>query len=147
MPVRLSSAEVSFLIHATEDEDRLIEAVAEKLSVPKNLFVIKRMKGHFDNPISQCMAVMHGDLASRFAETVFSRIRVSDRIILKNALSDHIDEHGSVYLRIDKQKLVNGKIELAQRDPIRVRLKLASPWRRSSSQIMQELLLEKNSKL
>ncbi|MBI2183906.1 MAG: hypothetical protein HYU39_02990 [Thaumarchaeota archaeon] len=140
MSIRLSSAEVSFLIHATEDELLLVDIVAKKLSISKDSFEIRRMTGHFGNPITQCVASIHGEVASRFAEGLFEAFDSSDRILLKKTLPEHIDEHGVVYLRIDKQKLLDGRIGFAERDPVRVRLKLASPWRRSAAQVISEIL-------
>ncbi len=140
MLIRLASAEVSFLVHATEEEERVLKTVSESLSIPREVFQSQRMTGHFGNPITLWMASVKGERASRFAEDLLARLDADGRLYLMNNLTKHVDEHGAIYLRMSKQKLFAGRIELSQLDPVRIRLKPAKPWRKSTASTLETLL-------
>jgi RNA binding exosome subunit len=42
---------------------------------------------------------------------------------LKDELGEHLDEHSALYLRLDKQRLLSGRLELTDADPVRIRVK------------------------
>jgi RNA-binding protein len=47
----------------------------------------------------------------------------ADREELSRNLREYSDEKGSLYLRLDKQKICHGKVSLSETDAIRVRFK------------------------
>jgi len=140
MPLKLSAAEVSFFVHATEDEERLLETVAKSLGVRKELFKQSRMTGHFNNPITHWSALIRGEEATRFAEALVRGLSQADRSLLRSDLSSHADEHGCLYLRLDKQTLFSDRVELGQSDPVRVKLRPVSRWRKTSASEFEEIL-------
>lgn len=121
----ISSAEISFIIHATEDEEKVLENVMKKLSIPKEIFKVRKMEGHFGNPIHLYYAKLSGNNAENFAKQLFLSLNNIDKNLMKLELWKYVDEHGSLYLRIDKQTLFEdkGKLRLAQEDAVRVKLK------------------------
>ena len=118
----IQSVEVSYFVHATEDETRLIQSVGEKLSLevaPQR----EELRGHFGNRIVHVRYHVTGDKAENLFTSITSRIDRADSQAILDTLHAMMDEHRALYLRLNKQQLLSGKIALAPNDPVRVKVK------------------------
>jgi RNA binding exosome subunit len=116
--------ELSFMAHATEDRDK-VQAAARTLLPPNKVdevaFTKKTLKGEYGNPIIFHKAMIRNH---ELAETLLRNIGLSLSPLDKETLSDELDlrlKKGNLYLRLNKQAALKGKIKLCRSDPIRLR--------------------------
>jgi len=118
--------DISFFSHATEDEDKVIEAVRHLLptaGVENIVFDRSSLRGHHGNPITLFEAkIKEQDIVKAVVENLSSRLSVLDKETLLREINLHV-EKGNLYLRFDKQAAFQGAFKLGVADPIRVRLR------------------------
>lgn len=119
-PIR--SLEATYLLHATEDPEKLWEAVAGVLSAgaPPQ---VDEMEGHYGNQILRVRIHLTGDDAQKGFERIMSRLGGDQRAQLVGDLGSHLDEHSALFLRLDKQRLVRGSVVFGLGDPVRIKVK------------------------
>lgn len=120
---KFSGAEISLVLHATEDEGRVLHFVEEALSVPADRFSSSNSKGYYKNRIMLLKAMMSSQEAGDLALRIMSLLSSADRAELSRNLREYSDEKGNLYLRLDKQKICHGKVSLSETDAIRARFK------------------------
>ena len=118
----IQSLDVSYLLHATEDADRVAAAVRELIG-SEAPFEFEDLEGHFGNSIRKVSLHLHGEDATG----AFTRLTARMPVMLKKSVAGDIDrlvdEHSSLYLRFDKQQLVQGGIAAGHDDAIRLKVK------------------------
>lgn len=119
----VQSVEVSYLVHATEDIAKLSEAVYAMLSVPSKPEE-EKLEGHHGNPITRVRYHITGDEAALVLDRIAARLAGETKIVLRNDLEELLDEHSALYLRFDKQRLVQGALQEGTGDAVRVKVKL-----------------------
>ena len=102
---RFSAAEVDLVLHATEAADRVLKSISESLQILPEKFSRMPAEGHFKNKILLLKANLSSQEASALAFRVTSLLNSADKEELSSNLVRYLDEKGSLYLRIDKQKL------------------------------------------
>ncbi len=120
----LASAEIKFLIQATEDENRFVKEVSKVLKIPFEKFEKSLLEGHFGNPINAIKVHLRGEIADKFAEGILNLFLDDEKKNLLSEMSNHIDKHGSLYIRIDKQSIFTNKLIQSPIDPVRIRMKI-----------------------
>ncbi|HEW93713.1 hypothetical protein DRN87_00400 [Candidatus Geothermarchaeota archaeon] len=111
--------EISFIVHATEDYDKILNALKNTLGVETRRFSRRDLSGHYGNPLIYCKI----NLDSRESNTVLTRIR--DRLdpidlqFLKQSIDEYYDRN-SLYIRLDKQYLCKGQVKFVITDPIKI---------------------------
>jgi RNA binding exosome subunit len=118
----IKSLEVSYFVHATEDGDKIAAAVSGifgPLGEPR----AEEMEGHFGNKIVRVSHHLNGEDAAMALTTVLSNMSLDLKRRLREELGVHLDEHSAFYLRLDKQRLLAGRLQLTDSDPVRVRVK------------------------
>jgi len=118
----IQSLEVSYLVHATEDAQKIGSAV-ESVFGPLGDVRVDEMEGHFGNAIVRVSRHITGEDAGRAFASLTSKMDSSLRQRLRSEVGEHLDEHSAFYLRLDKQRLLEGTLELTEADPIRVRVR------------------------
>ncbi|MCP8315552.1 MAG: hypothetical protein H3Z51_01630 [archaeon] len=121
--MKLSSIEITWMTHATEDGEKVVKKMVEFFPLSYDHIKSFNLEGHFGNPILLYKARLTGAEAGKFIHTLFSSLSDIDKKILEHELSKHLDEHGAFYIRIDKQLLCEGKIGISEKDAIRIKLK------------------------
>ncbi|MGQ9719504.1 MAG: RNA-binding domain-containing protein [Nitrososphaerales archaeon] len=121
--MKFSSIEITWLVHATENGDRIIKNLVELFPLSKDSIESYDLKGHFGNPILFHRARLTNDEADKFVYSLFSSLSDVDKKVLDLELSKYLDEHGALYIRINKQSLCEGKVGMSEVDAIRIRLK------------------------
>jgi RNA binding exosome subunit len=119
----IHSVEISTIAHATEDPSK-VEAVLRKLVADSNQqFTRRYLEGHHRNPIITFTAKLTNRTAAQFACNFVKQLSRNSRLLIQRNLALHSDDKGNLYIRVDKQKSVKGKIELGEDDPIRIKIK------------------------
>ncbi len=122
MKLPIASVEVTYLIHATEDE-RKVEAAVGRLLGGAQAFERAALDGHFGNQIVRTRAHLTGDAAASAFRHLVTSLPPGVRGALARELGAYVDEHSALYLRLDKQRLVSGSPELGTTDAVRVKVK------------------------
>ena len=105
--VKFHTAEITFTIHATENDNLLISTISKNFGLPSKEFQIKDYLGHYENQVKIVRIHILSDRIMPFTHHLFSSLSISDRKNLFNDLQKHLDKHYSFYLRLDKQLLIN----------------------------------------
>jgi hypothetical protein len=121
--IRFSAAEANLVLHATEDHDKVLQSIEKVLSVPAGSFTGTNSDGHFGNKIVLFKSTLSSKEASELALRILSLLNRIDRQQLYDRLEDYCDEKGNLYLRLDKQRICQGKVSLSESDAIRIRFR------------------------
>ena len=105
--------EVRAHVHATEDLEKVGEAIANVLGLEElpEIEVIKA-RGHHGNPILTLHLVVKGKEAQRAFENLINGLDDVEFQILKSELPRR-SEKSKLYLRVDKQRAYLGKLTLS----------------------------------
>jgi hypothetical protein len=128
-----SGAEISCIVHATEDENIVLKFASEAFSISKDRFYFRRLEGHWGNSISYLIAELDGREASTVAAKIIKSLSPLDKNNLKESIRNLVDQKGNIYLRIDKQGLCRGRINLSEYDSVRVKLRPIRTFRKITS--------------
>ena len=122
MSSQVQSLEVSYFLQMTEDEEKVLKAVAVLVGdVPPER---QEAEGHFGNAIIWVRHHLTGGDAESAFKKIVSRMDGDERRVVLGELPSLLDEHNALYIRLSKQVLVmNGNAVLASSDPIRVKVK------------------------
>lgn len=130
---KFAAAEINLVLHATEDEDKVLKAIEETLLVPSVRFSRSASEGHYKNKILFQKAMLSSKEAALLAKKIISLLNSADRAYLSSQIDDYADEKGNLYIRLDKQRICQGKVSLSETDAIRVRFKPIRRFRPSES--------------
>ncbi len=120
---KFAAAEINLVLHATEDEGKVLNAIEETLLVPSSRFLKSSSEGHYKNKILLQKATLSSKEAALLAKRVISLLNSADREHLSRLVDDYADEKGNLYIRLDKQRICQGKVSLSETDAIRIRFK------------------------
>jgi RNA-binding protein len=121
--LKFSSAEINLVLHATEDEDTVLKAIEDILLVPSKRFSSSASEGHFKNKIVLQKAILSSYEAGLLARLVISLLNRPDKERLSRLVHEYSDEKGNLYIRLDKQRMCQGKVSLSETDAIRIRFR------------------------
>ena len=131
--LKFSAAEINLVLHATEDEGKVLQAVEDVLLVPSKRFSSSSSEGHFKNKIVLQKAILSSHEAGSLAKRVISLLNSADREHLSRLVHEYSDEKGSLYIRLDKQRMCQGRVSLSETDAIRIRFKPVKRYKPSSA--------------
>ena len=118
----IQSVEVSCFVHATEDEAKVKDGIVRALGVEDGPSE-ETLEGHFGNPIVHLVWHATGEAAWAAFTRLVEFIGDGGRKEVLGGLEGNTDEHGALYLRLNKQALVRGTALFSSSDPVRVRVK------------------------
>jgi RNA binding exosome subunit len=131
--LKFSAAEINLVLHATEDEDRVLKAIEDVLLVPSKHFSSLPSEGHFKNKIVLQKAILSSHEAGLLAKRVISLLNRADREHLSQLVHEYSDEKGNLYIRLDKQRMCQGRVSLSETDAIRIRFKPVKRYKPSGA--------------
>lgn len=131
--IKFAAAEVNLVLHATEDESKVLKAIEEILLVPSTRFLRSSSEGHYKNKIVLQKAILSSKEAAMLAKRVISLLNSTDREHLSRLVNDYADEKGNLYIRLDKQRICQGRVLLSETDAIRIRFKPIRRFKPSDS--------------
>ena len=79
----------------------------------------RKYKGHYGNEITTLSVSVRRRSAGAFLQRLLKLLSADERYKLIRDLDNRIDADGRLYLRLDKQKCFQGRLSLADQDPIR----------------------------
>lgn len=133
--------DVRFCAHATEDVDKVMEAVQNVLPSDhtENIsFKRSNLEGHYSNPITFFDArIKDKETVRALVENLSANLSSLDKDELGRTINRCV-EKGSLYIRLDKQAALQGKIKFATSDPIRIRIR----FRKSKTEDVIEICRE-----
>jgi RNA binding exosome subunit len=119
----VQAVEVSYFLQMTEDEERVRKAVEAVLG-GERAAEREEAEGHFGNKIVWMRHHITGGEAEEACKAILSKLDPSERRTILEDLSSWVDDHGALYVRLNKQALVmEGRCTLASSDPVRVKVK------------------------
>lgn len=121
---RVGGIEISCIAHATEDYDKVLEALLN--TVPPHLRDLVRERvlyedllGHYKDPIRVYRVRVSGGEALEVLKWILGRMSRSDYELLLLSLEDRFDASSKrVYIRISKQDAYRGEISLGFDDDV-----------------------------
>ena len=124
--IPIAYIDIRFFAHATEDLDKVIEAVQHVLPsdhMEDIVFKKSNLRGHYGNPITFFEAkIKNKETIRALVENLSSHLSELDKETLSREIHLHV-EKGSLYIRLDKQAALQGKLKLCTSDPIRLRIR------------------------
>jgi RNA binding exosome subunit len=122
--VEVASARVSAIVHATEDAERVHQALIRLF--PNGFLSSKRetrrFYGHYGNEIHMIDLSIRGGLANSLLAHVWKSLASFDRALVLSELDSHVDTSGALHLRFDKEEAFRGIVKLKDQDPIKIQL-------------------------
>jgi RNA binding exosome subunit len=118
------SAKISAIVHATEDVDRVLQALSRVFpdgSLPSKAET-RRFNGHYGNEIRIVDLSIRGAPARSFLKYLWKSLASFDRASILNALDKHLDPNGGLHLRLDKEEVFRGILRMKDQDPIKIHL-------------------------
>jgi RNA binding exosome subunit len=130
-PVHPFLAKISTIIHATEDPEKVARAIRNlNLGEMPVGSTMTRAKGHHGNEIvTMLFTIKNPKNVETFLQNIWNGFSQLNRTEVQASLTSRIDNTGTLFLRIDKQEALKGRIRLQDRDPI----KIAISFRTTSS--------------
>ncbi len=121
---RAVSAKVSTIRHATEDPEKVAQAIRNLSLGETSLgFTVNRAKGHHGNEITTSVfMIRNAKHAEIFLKNIWRGLSRLDRTEVYSSLASRIDSAGSMFLRIDKQAALKGRIRLENTDPVKIEI-------------------------
>jgi RNA binding exosome subunit len=122
----IAYVDVRFCAHATEELDKVMEAV-ENILPNEHLedvtFNRSSLEGHYGNPITFFETrIKNKKTVKALVEQLAANLSILDKDELGNTIHRCV-EKGSLYIRLDKQAAFKGKTKLVTSDPIRIRIR------------------------
>lgn len=130
---KFSGAEANLIVHATEDKEKILKSLRDSLQIPSERFATMPSEGHYKNRILALNAVLSSAEANDLASHIASSLNSTDRQELVHAIDEFSDEKGNLYLRLDKQRLCQGKISITFSDSVRIKFKPVKRYRPTSN--------------
>jgi RNA binding exosome subunit len=118
----IQSVEVSYLVHATEDVDRLQRTVMGILGIDC-VAEVEELEGHYGNKILRVSHHLTGEAAASTYSRLVEKLPQEQREEIDRDLNGYMDEHFALHLSLDKQGLVNGRVTLGSVETVKVKIK------------------------
>jgi RNA binding exosome subunit len=122
----ISYIDVRFFAHATENSDKVFEAVHHLFPpdyVDDIVFKKNNLKGHYGNPITLFETrIKKKEIIEGIVKVLSSGLSKLDKEMLLREIDLHVKK-GSLYIRLEKQAAFQGEFKLCSADPIRVHIR------------------------
>ena len=113
--------DIQVIVHATEDLQKILGAFKDVFDVDSELFSSQTVQGHFENPIILLSCKLRKKIAKKFVQILISKMPKEDLQTMREDI-DSICDGSSLHVRISKQSLVRGKVEIADIDPVKLKI-------------------------
>ena len=134
--------DIRFCAHATEDLEKVVMAVQNVLPsdhVEDITFNRSNLEGHYGNPITFFETrIKDKETVRALVENLSANLSSLDKEELGRTINRCV-EKGSLYIRLDKQAALQGKIKLVTSDPIHIRIRFRKSKIEDVIQICREI--------
>ena len=134
-----AEVKIDTILHATEDIDKILRCFLENFNLEQEKFNVQNLTGHFNNPITLLSINLKKKEAEEFIRNLLTKISKSDFDEIYENVEELISSSG-LKLKIDKQRILDGKIMLEQRDAIKINISCPVYVKKDSKRIYQQLL-------
>ena len=123
-PTKAFSVKISTITHATEDPEKVARVIRNLFLGGTSLgFTMTRAKGHHGNEIAtSVLMIRNATNAEVFLKNIWSGLSQFDKTEVYSSLASRIDSTGTMFLRIDKQAALKGRIRLENADPVKIEI-------------------------
>ncbi len=130
---------IDVILHATESQEKIFHAFEENFGLKEENFKIKNLTGHFENPIILLSMNLKKGNAELFIANILQVISKTDFDEIYDNIDENITSSG-LKLKISKQKIIQGKIMLENKDAIKINISCPVYVKKDSKKIYQQLL-------
>jgi RNA binding exosome subunit len=116
---RKINAKIEMILHATEDYQKISEALYDMFVIDRDKITVQRLSGHFGNPILMLYVEMKKKTAEIFLKKLVSVIPKTQFTHILEDLEERIHD-STLYLRFSKQKFIKKILTLEEKDPIKI---------------------------
>lgn len=134
---------INVIIHATEDTSKFMGSFEEVFDLNQDKMIIQNLTGHFDNPIT----MINVKLIKKEAQEFLDRLT---RLLSDTQINEIIEDlenrtdNSTLYIRLNKQSFIKGKIEFREKDPIKIKISTPIYNKKEKSQIFTKILQTAN---
>ena len=115
--------EIAFVIQETENIDILTLILNAIFGLVDSDYKIKKTEGHHGNIIQLIRAHLIRDRVPEITNKILSSINVTDLKTINNNLLYYLDDKFTLYLRFNKQDIIDNVLTLSYDDSVRIKMK------------------------
>ncbi len=130
---------INLILHATENENKVFEELEKNFQIEQSEFQIEQVTGHFNNPILLISSKLKKKSAEGFVSLFFSKMKKDEFQEIFDYIEDYVTSSG-LSLRISKQKLISGILEISKEDTIKINISTPVYVKNETKKIYQELM-------
>ena len=130
---------INLILHATENEKKVLEELESNFHIDQSDFQVEQVLGHFNNPITLISSKLKRKTAQDFVSLFFSKMKKEEFDDVFNYVEDYITSSG-LSLRISKQKLMSGVLEISKEDTIKINISTPVYVKNETKKIYQDLM-------
>ena len=130
---------INLILHATENENKVLEELEKNFQIEQSEFQIEQVTGHFNNPILLISSKLKKKSAEGFVSLFFSKMKKDEFQEIFDYIEDYVTSSG-LSLRISKQKLISGILEISKEDTIKINISTPVYVKNETKKIYQELM-------
>ena len=130
---------INLILHATENEKKVLEELESNFHIDQSDFQVEQVSGHFNNPITLISSKLKRKTAQDFVSLFFSKMKKEEFDDVFNYVEDYVTSSG-LSLRISKQKLMSGVLEISKEDTIKINISTPVYVKNETKKIYQDLM-------
>ncbi|MEC8529277.1 MAG: RNA-binding domain-containing protein [Thermoproteota archaeon] len=130
---------INLILHATENEKKVLEELESNFHIDQSDFQVEQVLGHFNNPITLISSKLKRKTAQDFVSLFFSKMKKEEFDDVFNYVEDYVTSSG-LSLRISKQKLMSGVLEISKEDTIKINISTPVYVKNETKKIYQDLM-------
>ena len=130
---------IELILHATENENKVLEELESIFHIEQKNFQIEQVPGHFNNPILLISSKLKKKSAVDFVKIFFSKMKKEDFHEIFDNVNEYVTSSG-LSLRISKQKLVSKILTISKEDAIKISISTPVYVKNETKKIYQELM-------
>ena len=134
-----AEVKIDVILHATENTDKIFESFLHNLNLERKNFEVQNLTGHFDNPITLLSINLKKKNAEKFISKFCDGINKTDFDEIYENIEENVSSSG-LKLKISKQKMIEGKIILENKDAVKINISCPVYVKKDSKKIYQQLL-------
>jgi len=134
-----AEVKIDVILHATENIDKIFESFLHNLNLERKNFEVQNLTGHFDNPITLLSINLKKKNAEKFISKFCDGINKTDFDEIYENIEENVSSSG-LKLKISKQKMIEGKIILENKDAVKINISCPVYVKKDSKKIYQQLL-------
>ena len=117
--VRKVNLKIEIIVHATEEYQKISDALYDVFEIEPDEITKKEFLGHFGNPILMLHIQMKNKRAEELIKKLLSAISEKNVKDLLAGINERISD-SILYLRFSKQNFVKKTLTFQEKDPVRI---------------------------